>query len=130
MGIRESRVRRSGAYGVERYPIANRLDPETGWNDRVFWDYDEAIADEVIVCVVVRRFSFRRDYDSVGNARVLVDDGTVDYAIAPDLDWRLPCLPVSVLLEVICPHHNAVSDRRAALNNAWYSQEHTFQVSI
>src|SRR6266487_2328011 len=108
MGIRGSRGRRSGTYGVERYTIASRLDPETGWNHCVFWDHDQAIANEVIVCVVVRRFSFRRDYGSVGNARVLVDDGTVDYAIAPDPDWRLPWLPVPVLLEVICPHHNAV----------------------
>src|SRR5438477_889820 len=130
MGDRESDHLLHAQWRVERYTIASRLDPETGWNHCVFWDHDQAIADEVIVCVVVRRFSFRRDYDSVGNARVLVDDGTVDYAIAPDPDWRLPCLPVSVLLEVICPHHNAVSDRRAALNNAAYADDATFHVSI
>src|SRR5207249_10297147 len=130
MGIRQSRVGRSGTYGVERYTIASRLDPETGWNDRVFWDDDQAIADEVIVCVVVRRFSFRGDYDSIGNACVLVDNGPVDHAIAPDSDWRLTRLPVPTLLEIICPHHNAVSDRGAALNNAAYSNDAAFQVSI
>src|SRR6266513_1539116 len=75
-------------WGVERYTIASRLDPETGWNHCVFWDHDQAIADEVIVCVVVRRFSFRSDYDSVGNACVLVDDGTVDHANETQSHWR------------------------------------------
>src|SRR6266436_2267324 len=130
MGDRESDHLLHAQWGVERYTIASRLDPETRWNHCVFWDHDEAIADEVIVCVVVRRFSFRRDYDSIGNACVLVDNGPVDHAIAPDSDWRLPRLPVSTLLEIICPHHNAVSNRGAALNNAAYSNDAAFQVSI
>src|SRR2546426_12244683 len=116
MGIRESRVRRSGTYGVERYTIASRLDPETGWNDRVFWDHNDAIADEVIVRVVVRRFSFRRDYDSIGDACVLVDNGTVDHAIAPDSDWRWPRVPSSVLCGRTCPHPKAASESSAALS--------------
>src|SRR5205809_7170936 len=109
MGIRQSRVGRSGTYGVERYTIASRLDPETGWNDRVFWDDDQAIADEVIVCVVVRRFSFRGDYDSIGNACVLVDNGPVDHAIATVSDWRLSRLPVSSLLHIIFTYLYALS---------------------
>src|SRR5438034_10087963 len=117
MGIRQSRVGRSGTYGVERYTIASRLDPEAGWNDRVFWDHDEAIADEVIVCVVVRRFSFRGDYDSIGNACVLVDNGPGDHTIAPDSYWRLTRLPVSTLLEITRPHPNAFSYRCSAFTN-------------
>src|SRR5205814_80516 len=101
------------------------VEPATAIGDIITssWARGVQVQPEVIVCVVVRRFSFRGDYDSIGNACVLVDNGPVDHAIAPDSDWRLPRLLVSTLLEIICPHHNAVSDRRAALNNTAYSND-------
>ena len=85
----------SSAYAIEvsgftERGYSDRSNPKTGWNHSVLWHHHDAVADEVIVSVKIRRLTFRRDYDPVGDTCVLVDDCTVDHAIAPDADRRLP----------------------------------------
>ena len=78
---------------LARYPLrtadATESNPETGWDDGVFRDHDDAVADEVVICIQVRRFAFGCDYDAISDADVLIDDGAVDHAIASDAHTRL-----------------------------------------
>src|SRR6266550_2326082 len=78
---------------LARYPLrtadATESNPETGWDDGVFRDHDDAVADKVVVCIQVRRFAFGCDYDAISDADVLIDDGAVDHAIASDAHTRL-----------------------------------------
>ena len=85
---------RPGAYGIERYPTlawrcARALNPEAGWDDGIFRDHHDAIPDEIIISIQVRRFTFRRNHGAVADARIFVDDRAIDHAVAPDADGWL-----------------------------------------
>src|SRR6266704_6030482 len=121
----------SGAYGVERYPVTpTELDPKTGWYGCVFWHDYNAVADEVIFRIKIRRFSFGRNHGSVGNPGILIDNSAINHAIAADPDRRSPRICMSILLEVVRSHHDAIANGGAALNNAADPNDAAFQMSI
>src|SRR5215468_842211 len=104
-------------------------DPETGGDNRVLRNHDETVPDEIIVCVQVLRFAFRRNYNAIANARVLIDDCTIDHAIFPDAHWRLGGISYAKL-KVIGAHNDAVANGRAALNDAANADDASLQVRV
>src|SRR2546428_13184147 len=60
--------------------------PESSGNHCVFRHDHDPIADEMIITVEVSRLAFRCNHNSIGYARILVDDGSVNHTIAPDPD--------------------------------------------
>src|SRR5262249_50329273 len=104
-------------------------DPETCGDHRVFWNHDDAVANEIIVRVQVLRFAFRRNHDAVADARVLVDNCAIDHAIFPDAHRRLRGIS-SAEFKVVRAHNDAVADGGAALNDAAYPDDASLQVRV
>src|SRR5947209_6134526 len=98
--------------------LAPGLNPKAGRNDRVLRNHHDSIANKIILGVKIRRFALRRNHDSIGNTRVLVDNRPVDDTVAADTDWRYLAARLSVLFEIISAHNHAVSNRGAAFNDA------------
>ena len=63
--------------------------PETCRDHRVFGNHHDAVTNEIVVCVQVLRFAFGCNHHAIPDARVLVDDRTIDHAIFPDAHRRL-----------------------------------------
>src|SRR5216117_656398 len=122
-------LRRLRSTALSTAPHWFRSNPETGWDDGVFRYHHDAVADEVIIRIEVRRFAFGCDHDAVRDARVLVDDGAVDHAVAPDADARLRRIGV-VQFKIVGAHHDAVPDSRAALNHAAYPHYTSLQMRV
>lgn len=111
------------------HTICAQSDPKTGGDYRVFRDDDDAVTDKIIVSVQVLRFSFRRNHDAISDARILVDDRTIDHTIFSNAHYGLRGTG-NVQLKVIGTHDDAVADGRAALNDAAYADDASFQVRI
>src|SRR3979411_80092 len=118
--------------GYARHPLVDRgsLNPKTGRNDCVFRNDHNPVADEIIIAIEIRRFSFRRDDDTVGDSRILIDDRAIDYAIASNPDGGLLFISVSILFEVISAHHNTVANSGATLDGAAHADHTTFQMRV
>src|SRR5205814_9459780 len=101
-----------------------------GWNHGILWYHHDAVTDEVIVCVQVRRLTFRRNDNAITDARVLIDNRAVNHAIAPDSDRYLAGILKPILLKIIRAHDDAVPDGRAALNNTAYAHNASLQMRV
>src|SRR5439155_11260652 len=56
--------------------------------------------------------------------------GAIDYAIAPDPDWRNVSGARLVLLEIIGAHHDAIANRGAALNDTANADDAPLDVRV
>jgi len=72
----------------------------------------------IIFRVEIFPVSFWRNHHSVGNACVFVNDSAIDYAVAADARWELSPNRDRYRVRKISAHHHAITNGRAALNNA------------
>src|SRR6266478_5263037 len=105
-------------------------DPETWRNSRVFRNHDNPVADVIIFRVEIVRFPFRRNHDSVGNACVFINDGTIDHAIAAYADGNFLRGTVFAEFVKIGAHYHAVANGCAPLNNATHPDYAALDVAI
>src|SRR5439155_12426612 len=95
-----------------------RSDPEPWRDGCVFRNHDNSVADVIIFRVEIFRFPLRRNYNSVGNACVFVNDSAIHYAIAADADGNFLRTAIATEFVKISAHHHAVANGCAALNDA------------
>ena len=102
---------------VRGYLLA--LDRSARRDHSAFRDYDHAISNVIVFAIRILRFTLRRNHHPVPDARVLIDNGPLNAAMASDAQWwsariRLP----GFCLVKVCPHQDRVADRRAASDHA------------
>src|SRR5437879_3412723 len=96
--------------------IREGSDPKPGGNGRILWNHHEAVANVVIFRVEIVRFPFRGNDHSVGDTRVLINDGAIDYTVASDADRNLLRSAVAAEFVIIGTHYHAIANSGAALN--------------
>src|SRR5438045_7467154 len=111
-------------------PAAARSDPEPWRDGCVFRNHDNSVTDVIIFRVEIFRFPLRRNDNSVGNARVFIDDSAIDYAIAADADGSFLRTAIATEFVKIGAHHHAVANGCAALNDAAHSDNAALDVAI
>src|SRR6516165_6801497 len=96
-----------------------------------FGHHNDAVSDEVVFSILVRRFTIWRDHDSFPNPSVFVDNGALNVAVASDAKWwsARPRFPGFCLVKA-CPHQDRVADRGAAFDHAPNPDERPVEVRI
>ncbi len=78
------------------------LNPEAGWDDGVFRYHHDAVPDEVIISIQVRRFTFWRNHNAVADARVFLMRAFLSM-IARSITQLRP-MPMGGCDESVCPN--------------------------
>jgi hypothetical protein len=88
-------------------------------NHGTFRNYDHAISNVIVFAIRILRFTLRRNHHPVPDARVLIDNGALNAAIASDAKCRDARLRLSgFCLVKVGPHKDRVADRGAAPDHA------------
>ena len=111
-------------------PPSRGLNPKTRWDDGILRHDHDPVADVIICGVEVGFFAFRGNDDAVANACILVDDGAIDHAIAPNTYRWHTRLDRSGIFEMIATHDHAVTNGCAAADDTAHADHAAFDMGV